>query len=498
MSEKLKILLVSAEVAPFAKVGGLADVAGALPKALKGMGHDVRVAMPCYKMIETNAAYDVTTKMKSLNVPLGWRNVESSVKQTKIGADIPVYLISAPYFENSVDSRSVYVSGSEPYAFFARAVLEMVRNMKPEWRPDVIHCNDWHTGFLPVFKDLMYADDPVVSKAGCVFTIHNLAYQGEFDKGILPDYGLPESLFSMDKVECYGSVNFLKAGIVFSDLVTTVSPTYSHEIQTSEYGCRLEGLLGYVQQLNKLQGILNGIDYEEFNPSTDKRIRFSYGSDDMSGKVNNKAILQSDMGLPIEAKVPVIGLVSRLADQKGLDLIKAASAKLMKLGVQLVVLGSGDAMYEKFFAELEAKHPDQVRVKIGFDAKLAQQIYAGCDMFLMPSRFEPCGLGQLIALRYGTIPIVRATGGLADTIVNHEKSNSASNGFVFSEYTPEALVSTAKKAVKVFSDKEEWATLVQRAMSCDFSWGASAGKYVAYYKEAMVNHSSNKDLESAA
>ena len=498
MSEKLKILVVSAEVAPFAKVGGLADVAGALPKALKAMGHDVRVAMPCYKMVEANPAYGVTTKIKSLKVPLGWRNVESSVKQTKIGAEIPVYLISAPYFEGSVDSRSVYAAGSEPYAFFARAVLEMVRNMKPEWKPDVIHCNDWHTGFLPVFKDVLYADDPILSGAGCVFTIHNLAYQGEFDKSILPDYGLPESLFPMDKLECYGSVNFLKAGIVYSDLVTTVSPTYSHEIQTQEYGCRLEGLLGYVQQLNKLSGILNGIDYEEFDPATDKRIRFNYSSGEMSGKVNNKAVLQSDMGLPIEAKVPLIGLVSRLADQKGLDLIKAASSKLMKLGVQLVVLGSGDAMYEKFFGELESKHPDQVRATIGFDAKLAQQIYAGCDMFLMPSRFEPCGLGQLIALRYGTIPIVRSTGGLADTIVDYAKDDDKSNGFVFSEYTPEALVASVKKAVKVFDDKDEWAKLVQAAMSCDFSWGASAGKYVDTYREAIEIHPSEKDLESAA
>ncbi|MHB0912572.1 MAG: glycogen synthase GlgA [Armatimonadota bacterium] len=477
--KKLKILLVSAEVAPFAKVGGLADVAGALPKELSAAGHDVRVVMPGYKMIK-----GARTKIKDLTVPLGWRMVDSCVKQTSIAGKIPVYLIGARYFDESVDSKSVYVPGSEPYAFFARAVLEMLRAM--DWRPDVIHCNDWHTGFLPVYKDLLYADDPVVGPAASVFTIHNLAYQGEFGKEVLPDYGLPESLFSMDKLECYGAVNFLKAGIVFSNMVSTVSPTYACEIQTCDYGCRLEGLLSHLEGTGRLRGILNGIDYEENDPATDTRIAKNYSAKSPAGKAKCKAALQKEMGLAVDPDAPLMGLVSRLADQKGLDLIKAAADRMMKLGLQLVVLGSGDSVYEQFFTDLEKEYPGRVRANIGFDVKLAQRIYAGCDMFLMPSRFEPCGLGQLLALRYGTIPVVRATGGLADTITDYSREDPKSNGFVFSEYTPEALAEAAARAVQAYADKAEWKSLVKSALSSDFSWGASADKYVEFYRDAIA------------
>ena len=479
---KLKVLVVSAEVAPFAKVGGLADVAGALPKALKAMGHDVRVAMPGYKMVMDN--YPTKPALKSLTVPLGWRQVQCSVRQTSIGKDISVYLISAPYFDKSVDSKTVYVSGSEPYAFFAKAVLDMLRAM--DWKPDVIHCNDWHTGLLPVYKSVIYPNDPVVGDSSCVFTIHNLAYQGEFDASVLPDYGLPEWLFAMDKVECYGSANFLKAGIVFSDLVSTVSPTYADEIKTPEYGCRLEGLLRHMSTHGKLRGILNGIDYEEFDPATDKRIPYHFSLEDMNGKAKDKKELQKTMGLPMDPKVPVMGLVSRLADQKGLDLIKSAANKMMSMGIQFVVLGTGDAKYEKFFAKLQKDHPTQVKANIGFDAGLAQLIYAGSDMFLMPSRFEPCGLGQLIALRYGTIPIVRATGGLADTIVDYGKSES--NGFVFTEYTHKALSEVTKRAVEVYGKKSAWKKLARTALAGNFSWGSAAGQYADLYRDALSAH----------
>lgn len=485
MSKTLKVLFVSAEVSPFAKVGGLADVAGSLPKALKAMGHDVRIAMPGYKMVKDNPAYNISERIKNLNVTLGWRNVGTSIKETTLGDAIPVYLICAPYFEQCVDSKSIYIPGSEPYAFFAKAVLDTICAMKPTWKPDIIHCNDWHTGLLPVYRSVYYDNDHVLGKAASVFTIHNLAYQGEFDASILPDYGLPESLYTMDKLECYGKVNFLKAGIVFSDLVTTVSPTYSCEIQTSEYGCRLEGLLSYMNSLGRLRGILNGIDYEEFDPATDKRIRFNYSASNPEGKAKNKAELQSELGLPMDPNIPLIGLVSRLADQKGLDLIRGAASRIMKLGVQLVVLGTGDRKYEKFLTQLEEKYPSQVKANIGFDVKLAQRIYAGCDMFLMPSRFEPCGLGQLISLRYGTIPIVRSTGGLADTIIGYEPSNPNSNGFCFCEYSPTALLKAVKQAVEVYKDKAEWDKLVRRALSSDYSWNTSAQKYVKLYWEAV-------------
>lgn len=476
---KLKVLVVSAEVSPFAKVGGLADVAGALPKALKAMGHDVRVAMPGYKMVMDN--HPTKPMLKNLTVPLGWRQVECSIRQTSIGKDIPVYLISAPYFDDSVDSKTVYVSGSEPYAFFAKAVLEMLRAM--DWKPDVIHCNDWHTGLLPVYRSTIFPDDPVVGDASCVFTIHNLAYQGEFDPSVLPDYGLPERLYTMDKLECYGRVNFLKAGIIFSDLVSTVSPTYANEIKTEEYGCRLEGLLSHISRLGRLRGILNGIDYEEFDPAADKRIPHNYGIEDMSGKAKNKKELQKRMGLSVDSKSPVVGMVSRLADQKGLDLIKSAAPKMLNMGIHLVVLGTGEAKYEKLFARLEKGFPTQVKANIGFDAKLAQLIYAGSDMFLMPSRFEPCGLGQLIALRYGTIPIVRATGGLADTIVDY--GSAQSNGFVFSEYTHRALSEATRRAVEVYGRKPEWKKLVRTALTSDFSWESAAGQYADLYADAV-------------
>ena len=499
MPQKLKILVVSAEVAPFAKVGGLADVAGALPKALKAMGHDVRVAMPGYKLVQSNPAYGVTEAVKSLSVPLGSRTIKGSVKQTKIAEDIPVYLICAKYFQKSVDSKTVYVEGSEPYAFFARAVLEMLRAMKPAWKPDVIHCNDWHTGLLPVYKSVLYADDPVVGDSSCVFTIHNLAYQGEFDFSVLAEYGLPESLYTMDKLECYGRVNFLKAGIVYSDLVSTVSPTYSCEIQTCDYGCRLDGLLCHMERLGRLRGILNGIDYAEFDPATDKRIEHSYSAGDMRGKAKNKRALQKASGLPADAKAPVMGLVSRLADQKGLDLIKAALPRVMKLGVQFVLLGSGDAAYEQFFQSAEKKYPTQIKANIGFDVKLAQQIYAGSDMFLMPSRFEPCGLGQLIALRYGTIPVVRATGGLADTISDYADGDPRSNGFSFTEYTAAALVKTLTRAVKVYQNKPKWESLVRTAVTSDFSWRSSAGCYEDFYHDAMARRSdSSSEYADAA
>lgn len=485
MSKKLRVLFVSAEVSPLAKVGGLADVAGALPKALASMGHDVRIVMPGYKMIEDNPNYKIKTRIKDLQVPLGQKMVSGSVKQMSLG-DVPVYLINAPYFDAAVDSRSVYQPGSEPYAFFSRAVLEMLCALKPAWKPDVIHCNDWHTGMLPVYKSVLYTHDEAISKAASVFTVHNLAYQGEFDYSVLDEIGLPGWLYTMDKLECYGKVNFLKAGIVFSDIVSTVSPTYACEIQTDEYGCRLQGLLTYVNDLGRLHGILNGIDYEEFDPACDCRISCKYT--DSRGKARNKSALQKTMGLPVDSKVPVIGMVSRLADQKGLDLIRDSASKIMKTGAQLVILGTGDSQYEQFFADLERKYPEQVKANIGFDMKLAQQIYAGSDMFLMPSRFEPCGLGQLISLRYGTIPIVRRTGGLADTIVNYSPTDESSNGFVFTEYTPAAFMKAVKHAVETFGDGREWKRLVSTALASDYSWCAQASRYVDFYAEAVRMH----------
>ncbi|MCC6443390.1 MAG: glycogen synthase GlgA [Armatimonadetes bacterium] len=482
----MKILIVAAEVAPFAKVGGLADVAGALPKALKALGHDVRVVMPCYKMIESNPG--CVTVMEHLSVPLGYETLHGFIKKVEIEPKIPVYLIGSDrYFAKATESKKVYdmEAGAAPYVYFSRAVPEMLLHLEPRWMPDVIHANDWHTGLTPTYLATVYSDHPELGKAATAFTIHNLAYQGDFDYEILAYAGLPSGLFTLDQLEFYGRVNCMKGGIVFSDMVSTVSPTYAREIQTEEYGCRLEGLLRYTADQSRLRGILNGIDYEEYDPVTDSRIPFNFSSEDPSGKAKNKAALQEESGLPVSPRVPLFGLISRLADQKGLDLIAAIRDQLMALDMQFVLLGTGDPQYEEAFRALEAAYPDKMKANIGFNMNLAQRIYAGCDFFLMPSRFEPCGLGQMMSLRYGTVPVVRKTGGLADTITEFDPATGKGNGFIFSEYRPEALLECIQRGLYAYRNGAAWAKLVANALSCDFSWNQSAQEYLRFYREAL-------------
>ncbi len=520
-SKPLKILLVAAEVAPFAKVGGLADVAGALPKALKALGHDVRVAMPCYKMIETNPDYAVETLLPGFSVPIKDGVTEQAfVKTTRIRSrrsapaksksalrltqasapdEIPVYLIGnlpqarntppenrhPAYFQKATDSTKVYALEPEPYVFFDRAVLEMIPRLQPEWTPDVVHCNDWHTGLIPVYQRAFYADSPQISLPAALFTIHNLAYQGNFPREFWPATGLPDSLYDMYHLEFYGQWSFMKGGLTYSDRINTVSPNYAREIQTNEYGCGLDGLMRTLATEGRLSGILNGIDYEEFDPATDPHIPAHFSADAPEGKAKCKQALQAELGLPQSETTALIGMVSRLADQKGLDLIHAIMAEMLKLPVQFVVLGTGDPFYAKFFKKLETRYADQVRARIEFNVELAQRIYAGSDLFLMPSRFEPCGLGQMISLRYGTIPIVRATGGLADTVHDFDpQARPDGNGFVFEEYTSEALLATVRRAVAAFQDGKDWCPLIQRALRGDFSWTRSAEQYVTLYTEA--------------
>ncbi len=487
-SRKLKILLVAAEVAPFAKVGGLADVAGALPKALKAMGHDVRVAMPCYRMIETNPAYGVTDVLAPFPVHIHDGYTEMAhVRKTTIGGDVPVYLIGSDrYFVDATESKKVYSLSPEPYVFFDRAVTEFVPRLKPAWTPDIVHCNDWHTGLVPVYLRTFFQENPTWANAAIVFTIHNLAYQGEFGFDMMHYAGLPDYLFTYDKLEFYGRMSFMKGGLTFADFVNTVSRTYAEEIQTPEFGCRLEGLLRYLSAEGRLTGIVNGIDFEEYNPAADPRIAAKFSADDLKGKAACKKDLQTLSGLPTDSKVPVIGLISRLADQKGFDIIRGAADQMMQLPIQFVLLGTGDTYYEAFFRELQERYPTKMKAHIGFDAILAQKVYAGSDMFLMPSRFEPCGLGQLMSLRYGTVPIVRATGGLADTIFDYDPATGSGNGFSFSEYSSEVLYATVERAVKAFKDKAKWAELTKVALSSDYSWDASAKKYVELFKQAQA------------
>jgi len=484
---KLKILIAAAEVAPFAKVGGLADVAGALPKALKALGHDVRVVMPCYKMIEDNPKYAVEDHLPPFPVPIHEGYTEQAwVRRTWIGGNVPVYLIASDrYFTTATESKKVYSLEPEPYVFFDRAVAEFVPRLSPSWSPDILHGNDWHTGLIPVYLQTFYEQNPTWANTFRVFTVHNLAYQGNFPYEILRYAGLPGELFNYHRLEFYGKMSFMKGGLVFSDLVNTVSKTYAQEIQTPECGCGLEGLLQHLGAQGRLTGITNGIDYEEYNPATDPRIPARYSAENTAGKARCKSALQAECGLPKSKTAALIGVVSRLVDQKGFDLIHSIVKRMLALPVQFVLLGTGDPQYETFFKKLATRFPKKAKVHIGFDAALAQRIYAGSDLFLMPSQFEPCGLGQMISLRYGTLPIVRATGGLADTISDYDPRTGKGNGFVFKEYDPEALLKTIQRAVETFRDKAQWEPLVLRALQSDFSWTNSARKYVEFYRQAQ-------------
>jgi starch synthase len=509
----LNILILAAEVAPFAKVGGLADVAGALPKALRAQGHDVRVAMPCYKMIETNPKYAVRDALSEFPVPIRPGVTEAAfVKQTSIraehmqssgDAEIPVYLIGSPpaesadsselgagvtrsgYFQQATQSQKVYVMEADPYIFFCRAALEMLSRLEPAWTPDVLHCNDWHTGLIPIYAQEFYRENPAVRHAATVFTIHNLAYQGNFPADQWYKTGLPQELFSVDGLEFYGQWTFLKGGVQFADRVNTVSKNYACEIQTSEYGCGLDGLMRSKADEGKLSGIVNGIDYEEHNPATDPRLPHAFSLDAPNGKIQCKTALQSELGLPKSKDVALIGLISRLADQKGFDLIHAVAEQMLELPVQFVLLGTGDPTYARYFKELQTRYPKQVQATIAFDTDLAQRIYAGSDLFLMPSRFEPCGLGQMFALRYGAIPIVRATGGLADTVHDFDlKQRPDGNGFVFTEYSPNALLATIQRAVGSWQQPAQRNRLLLRALASDFSWQRPAQAYQTLYTQA--------------
>lgn len=495
MARSLKVLIVSAEVAQLAKVGGLADVAGALPKALRAMGQDVRIAMPCYRMIEKNSEYPVRTVIKSLPVSINpMTTEEATIRRTNLKDGTPVYLVGhRHYFTKATESKKIYALEPEPYIFFDRTIPLVMEQMG--WIPDIIHANDWHTGFVPVYIRVLHAHQPEWQKVGLVFTIHNLAYQGEFGYELLWKAGLPEWLFHYERLEFYGRVNFLKGGIVYSDMVNTVSKTYAKEIQTSEYGCRMEGLLQYIASQGRLEGIVNGIDYEEYNPATDPRIPAHYSADDPSGKALCKEALQKECGFTPDPSAPVMGMITRLADQKGLDLIAPIANKILELGFQFVVLGTGDPRYEQLFTELASKYPQQMKAFIGFDPDLAQRIYAGSDMFLMPSRFEPCGLGQLMALRYGTIPIVRKTGGLADTIADFSPRTGKGNGFVFEDYNPAELLRAIKLARKAYQQPEVWRRLVDSALCSDYSWEHAAGEYAQLYLRALERR--NASLEAA-
>jgi starch synthase len=482
-AKPLKILLVSAEVAPFAKVGGLADVAGALPKALKQLGHDVRVVMPRYGTIDAER-YELKPVVRNLQVPLAQQTIAADVLEGRISGGVPVYFIENQQFFGREGMYGFWDDDAR-FIYFSRAALEMLKPLN--FMPDVIHVNDWHTAVIPNMLARLYATDSGYNDIASVLTIHNLAFQGVFGYGTLHLANLdPWGLIKPGIPGLDDIVNLLGRGLYFCDAVNTVSNRYAEEILTPEYGERMDPLLRLYR--SKLYGIINGIDYEVFNPSTDTALATRYDLDSVERKVDDKLALQKELGLPQRPEVPLIGLISRLYDQKGLDLIANIMWGLMRLDLQLVVLGAGEARYEEMFRANARDNPQKLSATIGFKPVLAQHIYAGSDMFLMPSRFEPCGLGQLISLRYGTIPIVRATGGLADTIHDWDPVRHTGNGFVFDAYDHWDLYAQVVRALENFRQPELWRALQRNAMRSDVSWANSAVQYVRLYQTAMTNH----------
>lgn len=467
--------MMTSEAAPFAKTGGLGDVLGALPQALAGLDNDVRVVMPKYGAIPEKFVSEMKFEFYTY-IPLGWRNKYCGVFSLE-KKGVTYYFIDNEYY---FGDRTLYRwDDLERFAFFDKAALEIL--IRLDFHPDVIHCHDWQTGMIPVILKAYYRRSRFYQGIKTVFTIHNLKYQGIYSVDAVADFfSLDSSYFTDDKLEFHGCANLLKGGIVYSDVVTTVSPTYADEIKTALGGEGLDGLLR--ARDNSLFGILNGIDYDEYNPETDPYIANNYSLRDcIEGKRKNKIALQTELGMPIDGDKAMIGLVSRLVDQKGLDIIADAMGSLMEMDIQLVVLGTGDEKYENMLRHNAWINCGKVSANITFSNEMAHKIYAACDMFLMPSLFEPCGLGQIIAMAYGTIPIVRETGGLKDTVKSYNEFTGEGNGFSFYPAEAHDMVYTIRRALGFFADKAVWKKLVNNAMKEDFSWEESAKKYEKLY-----------------
>lgn len=475
----MKVLFAASEAHPFIKTGGLGDVMGALPQSLTELGVEARVVIPKYKNIKDELKQNLQF-IKWFTVPVGWRNQYCGVFQYKY-KDVVYYFIDNEYYFNR-DGLYGYYDDGERFAFFNRAVLEFIKEI--DWKPDIINCNDWQTGMVPVLLNLEYKNNEFYSNMKTVFSIHNLLFKGSFVPNVLPElFGYDYMPLTNGSVELNGSVSFLKGGINYSDQITTVSNTYAEEIKTQQYGEGLDGLLRCKSDF--LKGIVNGIDYEEFDPEKDNLIFKNFTWDSISDKVENKLSLQKELGLPQRAETPMIGLISRLTHQKGCDLIVSIIDRLLQKDIQFVVLGTGDYWYEETFKNLQYRYPDKVSANIKFDNSLAHKIYAATDMFLMPSLFEPCGLGQLIALRYGSIPIVRETGGLKDTISLYNKYTGIGNGFGFKNFNSNELMQIIEYALTIYDDKDAWNNIIRQAMDSDNSWEKSAMQYKLLYEDVV-------------
>ncbi len=492
MAKPLSILYVSSEVVPFAKTGGLADVSGALPQVIRELGHDIRIVMPKYLTVSDRRfkIHDIK-RLTDIPIRVGDKSINGSVKSsflTNIKTRVQVYLIANDEMFNRPDlyinpaTKTDWPDNDERFIFLCRGVIETLLLLG--WKPDILHLNDWQTGLIAALIRTEYAKEPLFKNTKIVFTVHNAAYQGIFSHESFQKTGLSEKVFTPDGVEFHGNVNFLKAGLMYSDAITTVSETYAKEVRTSsDFGFGLEGV--FKKKAKLITGILNGMDTAVWNPATDKHLAAPYSADDLSGKAENKKALCERFGLPYSEKVPVIGIVSRLADQKGFDLVTEKLAEILKENVQLVILGSGEKKYEDAFLKAAKKSPKRIGVHIGFDEALAHLIEAGSDMFLMPSKYEPCGLNQMYSLNYGTLPIVRATGGLADTVEDLDAKPKLGTGFVFQDYRGEALLETIKRALAAFQKPEVWKAAMLRGMAKDFTWTRSANQYIELYKNLI-------------
>lgn len=481
MVSSLKVLFVASECAPFAKTGGLGDVVGALPKALRRLGMDVRIVMPLYAGIRWN---DLETLEGPLAVPVGGEHRIGAVRLGRLpGSDVPVYFLEhRQYFDRpDIYGRPEYADNLERFVFLSRGALELCRVLG--WTPDVVHAHDWHAALVPVYLNTVMWGTPLY-RIPCVYTIHNLAHQGVSGPDALESTGLGWEHFHSFELEHFGSLNLMKAALYHGTLVTTVSPTYAREIQTPAFGFGLDGVLR--QRSGDLVGVLNGIDDEAWDPATDPHLPCNFDRDDLSGKARCKAALQQEAGLPVRADVPVFGLVGRLTDQKGIDVLTTVLDGLLSLPLELVVLGTGDPTLERMLERSAAAHPDRVRAFLGFDDPLAHRIEAGADFFLMPSRFEPCGLNQMYSLRYGTLPVVRNTGGLADTVVNYDEATGGGTGFVLHDLYPESLLETVRWASSTWHERPQHIERMRRkGMDEDFSWTRSARSYAELYSTAV-------------
>ncbi len=480
----MRVLIASSEIVPFAKTGGLADVTGSLPKALRRIGVEADIVLPLYRTVDRER-FPLSQSGPPVRVPLGHREETGVIMETDAGDGVRAYLVrNDRYFDREFyygTKDGDYVDNCERFAFFCRAIMEWIgRSDRPY---DILHSNDWQTALLPAYVKTLYSREKAFRSTGTVLTVHNVGYQGLFWNHDLPITGLGWELFTPKGVEFYGKLNVLKAGLVFSDILTTVSDTYSREIQTAEYGHGLEGVL--YERRADLFGILNGVDYEDWSPETDPLIAARYSREDLVGKRACREDLLAEFGWTGPVNEPVIGVIGRLTAQKGFDLIEQVGEGLATQPVRVVILGTGERKYEEAMNKLGRLHPERISLRFAFDNRLAHKIEAGSDIYLMPSRYEPCGLNQIYSLKYGTVPVVRNTGGLADTVVDADEDPARGTGFKFNGYDTAEMKDALRRAMAAYADRPRWEEIVKRGMAKDFSWEASARRYVSVYDKAL-------------